>query len=229
MSPRAFQTIWSWGALVLVLWSVLGFLRTTGVEAGGGGTILEPFGLLLFKPSEVPAFVLPVQIVLVALLLRLTRIWTKEVGKSHWASRLPVFFFKDSEVHTSHPGGRRYQLIALIGLLWLPLVVTLLFMVSYLRATIYFSAKGRLDTYSTGISGLGHFNTPEIYASAHGQVGFWRLGTDSGPQYYPVLTWVYVAALLALLAYFAWVAVFGLFLQRKPGTPRFILSPKSGG
>lgn len=222
MSARAFQTIWSWVALIVLLLSVLGFLRSAGVEAGGAGTVLEPFGLLAFKPSEVSTFVLPLQIMLMALLLKLTRIWTKEVGKSHWATRLPVFFFEDSEVNTSHPGGQRYQLIAQIGLLWFPLIITVLFMVSYLRATVFFSPQGPGLTYSTGISGLGHFNTPKIYASAHGN-GFWRLGTDSGPQYYPVLTWFYAAALLALVVYFVRVAIWGLHLRQNAGSPHLIV------
>jgi hypothetical protein len=228
MSARAFQTIWSWVALVALLVSVLGFLRTTGVEASGAGTPLEPSGLLTFKPSEVSTVLLPLQLALMALLLKLTQIWTEEVGRSHWATRLPVFFFKDSEIHPSKLGGRRYQLIALIVLLWLPLIATMLFMMSYLQATIYFSPKGPFPPYSTEISGISHFNTPKIYASAHGQPGSWRLGAGSGPEYFPILTWAYAAALLALLIYFARVAVFALFFRRNPGIPRLIfILPKS--
>lgn len=114
MSARAFQTIWSWVALLVLLLSVLGFLRTTGVEAGGAGTVLEPFGLLSFKPAEVATFVLPLEIVLLALLLALTQIWTIEMGKDLWPTRLPVFFFKPLEVDPTQPGGFWYQRIALI-------------------------------------------------------------------------------------------------------------------
>jgi hypothetical protein len=223
LSARAFQTIWSWVALIVLLFTVLGFLRVSGVDAGGAGTPLEPFGVFAFKTSEVSTFLLPLQIMLVALLLKLTAVWTGELGEACWATRLPVFFFKHSEVHPHHPGGQRFQLIAVIALIWAPMAVSVFFVTTYLRATVYFSPKGDQPTYSTGISGLHHFDTASIYASAHGQPGFWRLGTESGPEYFPVLIWVYAVLLVALLAYFVRVAIWGLHLRRKVGVTRFII------
>jgi hypothetical protein len=222
MSARAFQIVWSWAALVLLLLSVLGFLRSTGLDAGGAGSILEPFGILALKPPEVALFVLPVQVICLILLLALTSTWAKELGRKHWATRLPIFFFSESEVDPAHLGGQLYQRISLITFFLVPLLLTTLIVLSYLRATIYFSPEGPRSPYSTGINWFGHFNTFRIYASRGGSPGFWRLGTESGPQYYPLLTWLYACAFVFMLIYFFRTIIWRVLLSHHIGVPKLI-------
>ena len=218
MSANALRTVWSLFALFAVTVAVLGFLRVAGVHTGGEGTATESLGIFKYAPSEVPGIALPLQIVLLGTVLMLTRTWTRQLGAQSWATRFPVFYFSSQDVDSASPGGARYQLCALIIFLFLPLVLLLIMMMSYLQGTIYFSPSGPAETVSTHISGWSHFNTPRIYRSAGGVPGFFRLGTAEGPEYIPWLTWVYAVLIALEIVYFARVVLWGLFGGHVPAT-----------
>jgi len=72
----------------------------------------------------------------------------------------------------------------------------------YLDASIYFNVKRVSGAELLGFEGWGHFRTLELYAAARGREGFFRFGSADGPQYYPILTWVYAVAVVAITGYF---------------------------
>lgn len=192
MSKRAFSTFWWMIGAFALTFSLLAFLRTRGQEVPG-----ELFGILKMEPPEVAALAVPVAFAAYSLLLLLTWVWCKECGGDHWASRIPVVRFGPEDIDPEHPGGRGFQGGAIGLFLILPLIMLALLGIQYLRGSIYFNIK-RGPTELLGMEWLGHFATATIYAAAKGRQGFFRFGSATGPQYYPVLTWIYLCWFIAL-------------------------------
>jgi hypothetical protein len=211
MSANAFRSIWSLCALFTFADAALGFLRVAGVHTGGEGTAVEALGIFKYAPSEVPGVALPVQIALFGALLLLTRVWTRQLGADKWATRFPVFYFAAADVDPATDGGARYQFCAFVVFLVVPLLLLVIMMMSYLRGTIYFSQEHTSDVISTNVSGWGHFNALRIYRAAQGKVGSFRLGTAEGPEYFPLLTWLYALLIVSEVSYFFCVVLRGLF------------------
>jgi hypothetical protein len=198
MSAKALKTIWWAFALFTLTFSTFAFLRTRGLKPKP-----DLFGIFDLEPSGVPALALPVEIVLVTVILWLTWQWVNSVPvDSPWPGRLPLPHFDTEDIDPTHPGGRAIQTANIILFLIAPVFLLLAMCVQYWMATIYFSLR-RGPTVSLNLSEWSHFNTSAIYSAAAGRDGFFVLGYEKGPQYFPPLTWVYAGAVLALLIFFA--------------------------
>jgi hypothetical protein len=106
MSTSALKTIWSFFAVSLLSFSFLLFLRTTGVNVKG-----DNFGLLGYKAVHLPILALPVDLLLLAAVLWLTRLWCVEVGGPTWAHRFPVFYFDRKDIDPASRGDRTFRVI----------------------------------------------------------------------------------------------------------------------
>ncbi|MBM0106507.1 hypothetical protein JM946_17395 [Steroidobacter sp. S1-65] len=202
MSRKALSILWWMIGVFALTFSLLAFLRTRGQDVPG-----EIFGILEMNPAEVAALAVPVAFAAYSLLLYLTCMWCKECGGNHWASRIPIARFGPEDVDPEHPGGQGFQGVVIGLVLILPMIILVLLGVQYLRGSIYFSIK-RGPTELLGMEWLGHFYTATIYSATQGRAGFFRFGSATGPQYYPVLTWIYLCWFIGM------VITFGVTLKR---------------
>jgi len=194
MSAKALKTLCGFFALFCLTFSTLAFLRRNGTKPSE-----DAFGFLGFEPAELPALALPMQLVLMALVLWLTHVWCDSRGGTLWATRVPVFYFEADDVDAASTGGRTYQ-AATIGLfLVVPFIFLVIMGVYYLQAPIYYNVTHVSE--AERITRVGPFDIGGLYAAAKDRPGFFRFGAQDGVQYYPAMTWVYAAGVLAVTGY----------------------------
>jgi hypothetical protein len=209
MSRKALKVLWWLFALFSLTLGVVADLSAAGATSDPG--LL--FGVLKRTSSEVPVLALPVQIIVVGVVLWLTRIWSTAVGGDCWAAKVPIPYFDEKDIDPTQPGGKVFQGAVIVLFVIVPFVLLVLVAVKYLDASVYYNVK-RGPTELITFDSWGHFGTRTIYVAAAGRPGFFRAGTEHGPQYYPLLTWVYACAILLEVAYLARV-LGGIFRSKR--------------
>jgi hypothetical protein len=208
MSKKALKTLWSFFGLAGLTFSMLAWFRNNGQS-----TDSDVFGILELAPPEVPVLALPAQLALLTLVLVLTHVWARSVDGRNWADRVPVFYFENEDVSPLTLGGRIYQGSLLIAFVIVPVLLLLNMGAHYLKADIFFAVKGGTTT-AIGITPWGHFDVLLLYAFKEGRPGFFRFENASGPQYYPLATWVYAMWCTLNIIYLV-VALKAIFLPRR--------------
>lgn len=205
MSRKALRVLWWLFALFSLTLGVIADLSANGATSDPGFF----FGVLKRPPSEVPVLVLPVQIIIVGLVLWLTGIWSNAVGGDKWAAKVPIPYFDEKDIDPAQLGGKLFQGLVIAIFVVLPFVLLVLVSVKYLDASVYYNVK-RGTTELIKLDSWGHFGSNTLFAAARGRPGFFRAGTENGPQYYPILTWVYAFAIIFNTAYLSHV-LWGIF------------------
>jgi hypothetical protein len=200
MSRKALIALWWLFAGFSLIFGVVAVLCATGATSDPGiffGVLKRPHA------SEVPDLALPVQLVVAGLVLWLTHTYSRAIGGGNWAARIPIIpFFDERDIDPQQSGGKLIQgaVIALFAIV--PVVLVILVGVQYLEASVYYSVH-RGPTEFITLDSWGHFGTRTLYAAAKGRPGFFRAGTPDGPQYYPLLTWVYAVTVVLEAVYLA--------------------------
>ena len=193
MSRKALRALWWLFALFSLTFGVIADLSATGATSDPGIF----FGVLKrANAAEVPDLALPVQLVVVGLVLWLTRTYSRAVGGENWAARVPIIpLLDEKDIDPTQTGGKLIQGAVIAVFVVIPVVLIILVSVKYLDASIYFNVhRGPTDLIAP--DSWGHFGTRTIYAAAKGRPGFFRAGSENGPQYYPLLTWLYAVAIV---------------------------------
>jgi hypothetical protein len=210
MSRKALIALWWLFAGSSLIFGVVAVLCATGATSDPGiffGVLKRPHA------SEVPVLALPVQLVVTGLVLWLTRTYSRAVGGRNWAARIPIIpFFDERDIDPQQSGGKLIQGAVITLFVIVPVVLVILVGVQYLQASVYYGVH-RGPTELITLDSLGHFGTRTLYAAAKGRPGFFRAGTPDGPQYYPLLTWVYAVTVVLEAVYLARV-LWGTFRSK---------------
>ncbi len=191
-SIRKLWWIFSWFAL---LFGLFAFVRTTGMTP-----ISDPFGVFSHEPDGVPVLALPIEIVSFSFSLGLYYLWISKTTQSAWARKIPVPpFFNESDIDATTLDGKAFQAVVITVFFVAPFVLLLLLSTQYLKAKIFFSVIHG-PTVPLGLHWWCHFDTRGLYRAAARRTGYFVVGDAHGPQYYPLLTWVYFVAVLATTA-----------------------------
>lgn len=215
MSEKAITKLWSFFGLTLLSLSFLFFLRTTGMNPKG-----DSFGILGYTATTIPALALPMDYFLCSVFLWLSLVWSRQVGGASWAYRQPIFYFEKTEIDVGTRGGRVYQLWAFVLTMIVPPLLVVQMVTRFFRGSVYANCQCKDSGLSDGcqpLCGLTKSSVP--VAEGAQQFDFARLtaidpmlrfGDVNGPEFFPVLPWIYAAWGLALLAiwFFALLSIF---------------------
>lgn len=205
MTDKALTKIWSFFAFALLSFAFLATLRTTGVSNPGGN-----FGLLGYQPSTVAALALPLDLLLCAIVFRLTAMRAARYPRAGWSERMPLFYFEPSDVDPRSREGRNYQRVAVLLVLVVPLLLTAQMADRFLSGQVHLSCRchgderdhkgcGTVCVRPVSESRSGHFNTASLISAAE-QGGMLRFGEKHGPEYLPWSPWVYLVLALFVMA-----------------------------
>jgi hypothetical protein len=205
MSQSALSRLWGFFAVSYLSLSFLFFLRTTG-----SGTESGAFGLLGYSADTVPAVGLPFDLVLAAITLWLTWVWSTQVGGPTWAHRLPIFYFEPKDVDPSTLGGKVYQGWAVALALVVPQVLLTQMAVRFFDGQV---VRGQKKLEATLVEHwVEHFQAGRLIDE--GQKGLLRFGAPGGPEYLWWTPWLYSA--LLSVEFLCWaVTLWSIFRTRK--------------
>ena len=198
MTEAALRKLWTFFATFALTFSVYAFLRTTGLKPSR-----DVFGLLDLQPSELPLLAVPLEVIVFAVTLWLTRAWVRDVGGATWPDRFPTFYLDREEIKPTSPGGRLYQRWMFFLFLLLPGLLMLHMFGKFIDAPVFWDRTGNV-TVQTTIAGLNQFDTLRWWAD-YCSPGFCRYATASGPQYYLLQPWIYLVAVVGVGIF--WVRV----------------------
>lgn len=188
MSRAALTKLWSFFALTTLTLSFLFFLRTTGVKPGS-----DTFGILGYKASTIPTLALPMSMVLFAIVLWLTWVWSESVERGNWAQRIPLFYFEEKDVNPLMRGGRIYQGWSFALTLVAPMLLIAQMADRFFRGAVFGRPEGKKEAVQVA-EGVQMFDV----AALLGMPGLLRFGDADGPQFFAVQAWAYAMFLFVL-------------------------------
>ena len=222
MSKKAITKLWSFFGLTFLSLSFLFFLRTTGMDPKG-----DSFGILGYTAATIPALALPMDYFLCTIFLWLSLVWSRQVGGPTWAHRQPIFYFETGDVDVGTSGGRVFQLWAFVLTMGVPLLLVTQMVARFFGGSVYANCQCTTSGLAATCQPLcGPTKSTARVAEGMQQFDFARLsavdpmlrfGDVNGPQFFPVLPWIYAAWGLALLA--LWLFATWSIFRREPSLP----------